>query len=129
MSATQLWWFLLYGYIATVAIELPILLVGLSKQTSFTDRIKLGFVLTAITYPIVVLVFPVLIWATMGHLAYLLVAETFAPLTEIVCFRMLVKRKLFKGWDRDAWVILVANLCSFFIGWIFLGEWLRKTIQ
>ena len=129
MSVAELWWFLIVGYVATVAIELPILIFGLSERTNVAERFKLGFILTGFTYPIVVLVLPVLISIPFGQLPYIVVAETFAPLAEIVCFRMLVKQKLFVGFDRDAFVILAANLCSFLIGWVFLSDLILKTIQ
>jgi len=129
MSAAELWWFLLFGYVATVAIELPILLLGLSKQTKVADRIKLGFILSAITYPIVVLVLPVLVAVPFGQLAYLGVAETFAPVAEIAAFRVFMKRPLLSGLDREALVILVANLASFLIGYAFLGRWIQQAIH
>jgi len=129
MSATELFWFMAVGYVATVAIEIPILLLGLSKQVRFADRIKLGLILTGFTYPIVVLVLPVLVGASFGHLAYLVVAETFAPLAEIAGFRILSERKLLAGLDRDALTVLVANLCSFLIGHWFLANRIQQWVQ
>ena len=44
------------GYLLTVVVELPVLLVGLSRRHSIRDRILAGLALTAFTYPIVVCV-------------------------------------------------------------------------
>jgi len=129
MNIAETWLFLIAGYALTITIEIPILLLGLSKQVEVVDRIKLGFILTAITYPIVVLVLPSLIAVPLGYITYLVFAETFAPLAEIACFRILMKRKLFGRIDQDACVIAAANLCSFLIGWAFLGNWIQKAIQ
>jgi hypothetical protein len=77
MSASDLWRFLVIGYPFTILIETPILLLGLSSRHSFKRRLFAGVWLTACTYPIVVLVMPLVF--TNSRTLYLAVAETFAP--------------------------------------------------
>jgi hypothetical protein len=72
----------------TVAIETPILLIGLSRRHSLRDRFIAGLWLTACTYPIVFIVLPPLVWTHYGRAWYLVFAETFAPLAECVLFRL-----------------------------------------
>ena len=52
----ELWRFLPFGYLLTIAIETPILLFGLSPHHPKRRRLLAGVWLTACTYPIVVLV-------------------------------------------------------------------------
>jgi hypothetical protein len=115
----ELWRFFPVGYATTIAIELPILLVALSRSHGWRRRVVAGVWLTACTYPIVVLVLPLMI---SDRAAYLWVAETFAPLAECVIFSlafhrpgMPIRRRL-----QDWAAIVIANLASFLIGlWIF----------
>jgi hypothetical protein len=58
METGYLWSFLLRGYLFSIAIETPILLVGLSHVHPFKRKLFAGVWLTACTYPIVVLVLP-----------------------------------------------------------------------
>ena len=82
-----LWSFLLPGYLTTVAIETPILLIGLSPRHPISRRLFCGFWLTACTYQIVVLVLaPLLLGSADDRTVYLLVAETFAPVAECALF-------------------------------------------
>jgi hypothetical protein len=108
--------FLLVGYPITIAIETPILLLGLSSRHHFSRRLFCGIWLTACTYPVVVLVLPVLI---RDRSWYLLVAETFAPVAECALFWLAFgdSRELFRRsmW-QDLGVIVLANLCSFGFG-------------
>src|SRR5687767_7690885 len=83
MNPADLWSFLLWGYPTTVLIEAPILWLGLSPRHPWTTRLAAGFWLTGCTYPIVILVLPLLIGP---YWLYLLVAETFAPLAECLLF-------------------------------------------
>lgn len=80
------WLFLLVGYAITVALETPILLLGLSPYHPWRRRLFAGLWLTACTYPVVVLVLPPLIAPLWGRVAYLAVAETFAPAAECLLF-------------------------------------------
>ena len=111
----DLWLFLPVGYLLTVAIETPVLLLGLSKRFSFKERFFAGLWLTACTYPIVVLVLPVL-FASSSRNLYLLVAEIFAPVAECALFWLVFHSKLdsrMKGILRSFAVIFLANLLSF----------------
>src|ERR1051325_7486815 len=85
MSPSELWHFLLLGYLFTIAIETPILLLGLSSRHAIKRRLAAGVWLTACTYPVVVLVLP-LVMANVSRTIYLIVAETFAPVAECALF-------------------------------------------
>jgi hypothetical protein len=78
MAPSDLWRFLIPGYLLTILIETPVLLIGLSKRHSIKRRLIAGVWLTACTYPIVVLVLPPL-FVNTSRAGYLVVAETFAP--------------------------------------------------
>jgi len=118
MSPSDLWRFLLIGYPFTILIETPILLLGLSNRHSIKRRIFAGVWLTACTYPIVVLVMP-LMFANVSRTIYLAVAETFAPVAECILFWLaygeaeeLGKRSMW----QDLATIVIANLASFIGG-------------
>ena len=124
MSPSDLWRFLLIGYLFTILIETPVLLIGLSKRHPIKRRLAAGVWLTACTYPIVVLVMP-LIFASATRTIYLIVAETFAPVAECSLFWLafgsaseLGKRSMW----QDFATIVVANLASF-IGGELLGAY------
>ena len=118
MSPSDLWRFLPLGYLFTILIETPILVVGLSRRHSIKRRLAAGLWLTACTYPIVVLVLPPL-FASTTRAAYLIVAETFAPVAECVLFWLAYGKTEELGtksmW-RDFATIIVANLASFLLG-------------
>jgi hypothetical protein len=130
----ELWQFLPKGYLLSIAIEAPILLVGLSARHSMKVRLFAGLWLTACTYPIVVLVMPLAIGQMMSasvsegvaRAIYLTVAETFAPAAECALFWAAFGGRAEWGtrsmW-RDFIAIIVANLASFGAGEL-LG-WLR----
>ena len=122
MSPEYLWSFLPKGYFFTIAIELPILLVGLSRIHSLNRKFLAGLWLTACTYPMVVLVFPLVVDAAPMRWLYLLIAETFAPLAECLLFGLAFRRGLTLAdgscW-RDYFVIILANLASFGLGALF----------
>jgi hypothetical protein len=112
---SDLWLFLPIGYLFTVAIETPVLILGLSKQISFGQRLFAGLWLTACTYPIVVLVLPIF-FANSSRNSYLLVAETFAPLAECALFWLAFRNRFEPGAGgrmRNFGVIIIANLLSF----------------
>jgi hypothetical protein len=113
------WSFLPIGYLATILIETPILLLGLSTRHSLGRRLFAGIWLTACTYPMVVLVFPALIDAEQGRWRYLAVAETFAPLAECWLFWAAFKSSCEgnrAATCRDLAAITLANLASFGVG-------------
>ena len=112
-----LWRFLPWGYLCTVAIEVPVLLLGLSRGHPLRDRLAAGLALTAFTYPIVVCVLPPLVWAPWGRLWYLVVAETFAPVAECLLFRAAHgPAPTPSAAIRDNAAIVAANLLSFGLG-------------
>ena len=112
MSPSELWRFLPIGYLVTIAIEVPILFFGLSAHHSKLRRVGAGVWLTACTYPIVVLVLPLLL-RDYSRAQFLLVAEMFAPVAECALFWMAFGKEA--RW-RDFAVIVIANLASFLIG-------------
>jgi len=118
MSSSELWRFLVIGYPFTILIETPILLIGLSRRHSLKRRLFAGVWLTACTYPIVVLVLP-LIFAGVSRTGYLAVAETFAPVAECVLFWAAYGNSEELG-RRSMWqdfaTIIIANLASFIGG-------------
>ena len=124
MSPTELWRFLPIGYLFTISIETPILLVGLSSRHSLRRRLLTGIWLTACTYPIVTLVLPLLL-VNKSRAAFLGVAEIFAPVAECVLFWLAFgsSEEFGKGsiW-RDFAIIVVANLASFIAGEV-LNAW------
>ena len=118
MTPYDLWRFFPLGYLFTILIETPILLVGLSKRHSIKRRFFAGVWLTACTYPIVVLVlYPLLVGTS--RTMYLIVAETFAPVGECILFWLAYGRAEEVGkpsmW-QDLATIIVANLASFVAG-------------
>ncbi|MGZ8847664.1 MAG: hypothetical protein ACXW3C_14485 [Pyrinomonadaceae bacterium] len=118
LQAADLWRFLPFGYLLTILIETPILLIGLSKRHSIKRRLIAGIWLTACTYPIVVLVMP-LLFAPTSRAIYLIVAETFAPVAECVLFWLAYGKTEELG-TRSMWqdfaAIVIANLASFLGG-------------
>jgi hypothetical protein len=111
----DLWLFLPVGYLFTVAVETPVLVIGLSKNFSLKERLFAGLWLTACTYPIVVLVLPILL-AHFSRQLYLLVAETFAPVAECTLFWLAFHGRLepsLKTKLRNFGTIVIANLLSF----------------
>lgn len=112
MSPRALWLFLPLGYLFTIAIETPVLLIGLSRHHPLRRRLLAGIWLTACTYPIVVLVLP-LLFGNDSRTIYLLIAETFAPVAECLLFWAAFGKET--RW-RDFAAIVVANLSSFLLG-------------
>lgn len=114
----ELWLFLPFGYLLTILIETPILVLGLSRKLTLRQRLLCGIWLTACTYPIVVLVLPTVFFGA-PRWQYLAVAETFAPAAECLIFWLAFRGKglLETGeWLRCFTAIVVANLASFGFG-------------
>jgi hypothetical protein len=118
MSPSELWRFLPLGYLLTILIETPILIVGLSRRHPFKRKVLAGVWLTACTYPIVTLVLP-LLFPPDSRTIYLIVAETFAPAAECVLFWLAFGERGSVGkpgmW-RDFIAIILTNLASFGVG-------------
>jgi hypothetical protein len=114
----ELWFFLPFGYLLTILIETPILVLGLPSKLSIRQKLLCGIWLTACTYPIVVLVLPAIFFDS-PRWQYLAVAETFAPVAECMIFWLAFRAKhLLSGldWIRAFVAILIANLASFGLG-------------
>jgi hypothetical protein len=124
MTPSELWRFFPIGYLLTIAIETPVLVIGLSQQHNLKRRILAGIWLTGCTYPIVTLVLPLLL-INQSRGFFLLVAEVFAPVTECLLFWLAFDSfaglKTRQTW-RDFLVIVIANLASFGIGEV-LNYW------
>jgi len=115
----ELWKFLPVGYLLSVMIEAPVLLVGLSPRHPLGRRLFAGFWLTACTYPIVILVLPRWIDVEADRALYLAVAETFAPAAECALFSLAFgSREAVGTWSmgRDLGAIALANVASFLAG-------------
>ena len=124
MSPSELWHFFPLGYLFSILIETPVLLVGLSRRHPIRRRLLAGIWLTACTYPIVVLVLP-FAFTNSSRAVYLVVAEVFAPVAECVLFWLAYGDSEQVGkvsmW-RDFGAIVLANLASF-IGGEILGAY------
>lgn len=104
------------GYALTVLVETAVLWFGLSARHSPRVRLGAGLWLTACTYPVVWLVLPAFF---TDRTLYLIVAETFAPLTECVIFWAAFIRGTPANRPatvRDLATITLANLASFGVG-------------
>jgi hypothetical protein len=129
MDPAELWSFFPHGYLFSIAVETPILLLGLSARHSYARRLFAGVWLTACTYPIVVLVLPLCFELPEQNFLYLLVAETFAPVAECALFWAAFGTRAELGrpsmW-RDLAAITAANLASFGLGeMVRVLEWDR----
>ena len=107
MTPGELWAWLVPGYVLTVAIEVPILLAGLDVRHGWRRRVAAGLWLTAVTYPVVVVALPLLLWPRAPYLVYLAVAESFAIAAECALFA-----RVFGGTGRDLRVVGTANVAS-----------------
>lgn len=125
----ELWRFLPLGYVLTVALETPVLWFGLAPCHGVRTRWTASWWLTACTYPIVILVFPVVIEPLWGRRAYVAVAEVFAPAAECLLFWLAFRQpqesqRSAASWARDLAAIVAANLVSF-----LLGGWLVAALD
>ena len=125
MTPAELWRFLPIGYLITIAIETPVLVVGLSRRHTLRRRILAGIWLTACTYPVVTLVLPLLL-TNYSRKSYLVVAEIFAPVAECLLFSLAFGSQSENGKNawRDFVAIVVANLASFITGEVLsIWDW------
>ncbi len=115
------WIFLLIGYCVTVAVETPVLLVGLAPVHPRRRRLFAGLWLTACTYPVFILTLPELFHFRSS---YLIVGETLVTLAECALFLAAFGRHERGCADRlrDCAAIVLANLASFGV-----GEWLNAN--
>lgn len=124
LPMADLWLFLPIGYLITIIIETPVLLLGLTSKLSVRQKLLCGIWLTACTYPVVVLVLPAIFFgAPRWH--YLVVAEIFAPVAECVIFWLAFRSRGMLSaaeWARSFVAIVVANLASFGAGEV-LNYW------
>lgn len=119
MDTAYLWHFLVVGYLFSIAVETPVLVVGLSPRHPLWHRLFAGVWLTACTYPVVVLVLPQVIDPAAQRGLYLAVAETFAPVAECTLFWAAFGSRaewLRPSMGRDLAVVTLANLLSFGLG-------------
>ena len=112
MDTERLWGFLLIGYPITVLIEFPVLWWGLASVHDSKSRIMAACWLTACTYPIVVLVIPIVLQSEPTWVM-ITVSEIFAPLAECLVFLSVYG---IATWKRDCTAIVAANLASFGFG-------------
>jgi hypothetical protein len=111
-----------FGYLLTISVETPVLLVGLSRRHPVRHRLFAGVWLTACTYPVVWLVLPPLMDPGTQRTLYLAVAETFAPAAECLLFWLAFGRAEPRSRGatlQDMAVIVLANLLSFGLGELF----------
>ncbi|HEY9676384.1 MAG TPA: hypothetical protein V6C76_00115 [Drouetiella sp.] len=116
---TSLYLWTAVGYSLSVLIETPILVFCLSERHSLKEKLFAGFWLTACSYPIVIWVLPFFISPVSHRVPYLLVAETFAPLSECILFWLAFgTREEFgtRSFYRDMLAVVLANLGSFITG-------------
>ena len=138
LTSHDLWAWLLPGYLFTIAIETPVLLLLLSRPHRWPRRLAAGVWLTACSYPVVVIAMPALMIGMhppelmpagqeLLHWRYLAVAETFAPLSECVLFSLAFHTAAVRRSERvQDWIaITLANLSSFLFGeWCWDHHWL-----
>ena len=118
LPVSELWYFLPFGYLLTILIETPILLLGLSSKLTLKQKLLCSVWLTACTYPVVVLVLPTLMNG-FPRWQYLAIAETFAPVGECFIFWLAFRTKNIletSDWIRCLIAIIIANLASFGVG-------------
>jgi hypothetical protein len=118
LMPSNLWYFLPVGYLVTIAVETPILLLGLSNKLTFKQKLMCGIWLTACTYPIVVLVLPMLL-QNFSWIIYITIAEVFAPAGECLFFWTAFRgNKILRtnDWIQCFISIIFANLASFGFG-------------
>lgn len=122
----------LFGYVLTVAIEIPILLFALSPRHSFASKLIAGLWLTACTYPVVAWFIPTHLQSLAQGAPILLtsVRESFAAIAECILFWCAfifprnargTKAIEHRALARDCAAIVFANLASFLTGELLKG--------
>jgi hypothetical protein len=118
LAMRDLFYFLPFGYLFTILIETPVLILGLPKPVTLKQRVLCGIWLTACTYPIVILVLPAIFYGG-SRAVYLFVAEVFAPVAECILFWLAFRKRLdltTLRWIQAFTAITLANLASFGLG-------------
>ncbi|WP_291988558.1 hypothetical protein [Luteitalea sp.] len=121
-SPEALWRWVPLGFVLTVALELPVLLVGLSPwgrsrwraappHPTVGQRGAAAVWLTAVTYPIVAVALPLVLWPRAPYAIYVGVAEAFAITGECLLYR-----KVWGGTRSDLVVVAMANVVSATVG-------------
>ena len=125
-SAEELWQGIFWAYLLTITLETPVLFFGLSPRHAWQRRLFCGVWLTACTYPIVWILFPLTAWQWWGYTAYIVIAEVFAPVAECLIFLAAYadKTTTWREIIRDCAAIVAANLLSY-IGGGYLLELVR----
>lgn len=127
----EIWLFLAIGYLATVTIEIPVLILCMSPEIANRQKVELGLLLTAFSYPVVILVLPLVLSAChIGKPTHqIAIIECYAALAEVALFRFCMHQKLLSRPDRNAAAVVLANVCSFTIGALFLSDWIVDAIK
>jgi hypothetical protein len=115
-----------WSYLMTIAIETPVLVVGLAKPHRMWVRLVAGVGLTACTYPLLWLVLPRVISLEEQRGLFLAVGETLVPVAECAIFFVvfeLGRRYSWRVLARDWGAIVAANLASFGIGEVIHVLW------
>lgn len=122
MVSRGLWLAVGTGFCLSVAIETPVLMLGLSNRHTWRTRLFAGVWLTACTYPIVAVALPSVMDASHSRFWYILTAETFAPLAECLLFCLVFDRGSASPGQigRDCTAIVLANLASFGLGLLLM---------
>lgn len=121
-SPEALWHWVPFGFVLTVALELPVLLVGLSPwgrsrwhatppHPTVGQRAAAAVWLTAVTYPIVAVALPLMLWPRAPYAIYVGVAEAFAITAECLLYRT-----IWRGTRSDLAVVAAANVVSATVG-------------
>ena len=117
------WRFLWIGYLFTVAIETPVLLVGSPNAIAYGIDCWPGIWLNACSYPIVVLVFPYLVWVPFGRRVSWRLPRPSLRWPNAALFWLAFgnpQERFRRSMYQDFATIVVANLASFLIGlWWF----------
>jgi hypothetical protein len=98
----ELWWFLPRGYLLTVAVEAPVLLIGLCGRHSIARRLFAGVWLTACTYPVFVLSLSQLLASATSFTLYVVIGEILVAAAECALFWIAFGREPATKSDKSA---------------------------
>jgi hypothetical protein len=104
----------LHAFLLTTGVELAVAVPLLAPGGSLPRRAATVCLAQLATHPAVWFIWPLFAWP---HSTYLLVAETFALLTEAVVYRLVFERLT---WSRALAASALANAAS-----VVVGLWLR----